>query len=161
MSVTLSPIGPEAAEALAAGRAPGDVRVAADYPTEFSAGVGQSVGAPGVGPFFVHRAEDGVVVGEIGGTFVDEGVLEIGYAIVASEWGRGHATAAVEALVEHAEATPGARAIIAHTPFDRPNSSRVVEKAGFTLVGEVEDEHEGETIRVQRWELELRPRGRT
>ena len=40
-------------------------------PTEFSAGVGHSVGNEGaIGPFFVHRLEDDVVVGEIGGAVV-------------------------------------------------------------------------------------------
>jgi hypothetical protein len=43
--------------------------------------------------------------------------------------------------------------VVAHTPLDRPASGRVVEKAGFTPVGEVVDEHEGKAIRAIRWEL--------
>jgi hypothetical protein len=56
------------------------VRVADDYPTEFSAGAAQQVGVEGqLGAFFLHRSEDDIVVGEIGGAFVDEeGTLEIG-----------------------------------------------------------------------------------
>jgi hypothetical protein len=75
-----------AADAILAGERPGDVRVADDYPTEFSAGVAQGVGAERqFGPFFLHRAEDDLVVGEIGGAFVDEeGTIEIGYAVVSS-----------------------------------------------------------------------------
>jgi hypothetical protein len=46
--------------------------------------------------------------------------------------------------------------VAAHTPLDRPASGRVVERAGFSPVGEVVDEHEGEAIRVIRWELRLR-----
>ncbi|MEO6600152.1 MAG: hypothetical protein ABIQ16_09790, partial [Polyangiaceae bacterium] len=45
--------------------------------------------------------------------------------------------------------------IVAHTPLDRPESARVVEKAGFTFVREVEDSHEGTTLRVKEWELLL------
>ena len=31
----------------------------------------------------------------------------------------------------------------------------MLEKAGFTFVGEVEDVHEGVSMRVQEWELSL------
>ncbi len=152
--VVLRPISPAAAQALLAGRTPDGVRVAADYPTEFSTGVAQRVGGGDpLGPFFVHRLEDNVVVGEIGGTFIDTGVIEIGYAIVESCWGRGYATDAVRALVERAGEIADIERIVAHTPLDRPVSGRVLEKAGFTLVGETEDEHEGTLMRVKRWEL--------
>jgi RimJ/RimL family protein N-acetyltransferase len=157
MKVVLRHISAAAGEALRAGRVPDDVRVAADYPTEFSAGVGQHAGeARPLGPFFLHRAEDDVVVGEIGGGFIAPGVVELGYAVVASCWGRGYATDAVRALVARARAVPEVERIIGHTPLDRPASGRVLEKAGFALAGEEEDEHEGALIRVNRWELVLR-----
>jgi RimJ/RimL family protein N-acetyltransferase len=158
-SVVLKPISRRAAEALAAGRAP-DVPVAPGYPTEFSVGVGQHAGAgAGLGPFFIHRVEDDVVVGELGAAFVEQDTVEIGYAIVESVWGRGHATDAVQALVALARREPAIARVVAHTPLDRPASGRVVEKAGFTPVGEVLDEHEGRAIRVIRWELRLRDAG--
>ena len=92
----LIPVTPDAAEDIKAGRPPVGHAVAADYPTEFSLGIAQSVGHEGnVGPFFVARAEDELVVGEIGGRFTEPGVVEIGYAIVPSYWGAGLATAAV------------------------------------------------------------------
>ncbi len=132
VTVVLKPVSREAAEALAAGRAP-DVPVAPGYPTEFSAGVGQSAGAGrGIGPFFIHRADDDVVVGEIGAAFVEGDAIEIGYAIVESVWGRGHATDAVQALVAIARSDAAIARVVAHTPLDRPASGRVVEKAGFT-----------------------------
>jgi RimJ/RimL family protein N-acetyltransferase len=153
MSVVLRPVSARAAEALIAGRPPDDVRVADDHPTEFSQGVARSVGgdAP-FGPFFLHRAEDDVVVGEIGAAFVESGTLEIGYAVVESARNRGHATDAVRALQALARETPEVERVIGHTPFDRPESGRVLEKAGFAAAGEVVDEHEGETLRVMRWE---------
>src|SRR5690242_13432100 len=110
----------EAADAVLAGDPPPDVRVAQDYPTEFSGGVAQFVGTAGqLGPFLVHRIEDDVVVGEIGGAFVAEhGSVEIGYAVVESQRNRGCATGAVEALIARAREVPEVRRIVAHTPLD-------------------------------------------
>ena len=158
----LRPFSAAAAAAVLAGRRPDDVQVADDYPTEFSSGVAQQVGqgnpAGALGPFFIHRATDDVVVGEIGGAVIAPGVVEIGYAVVQSCWGRGHATDAVRALVELARALPGIERIIANHPVDRPGSGRVLEKAGFMCLVDAEDEHEGVRLRVKRWELVLPPR---
>lgn len=154
--IDLRPISEAAGAALREGRRPQDVRVEADHPTEFSAGVGGQVGVEGaVGPYFVHRAADGVVVGEIGGAFVGPGLVEIGYAVVASCQGRGYATAAVRAFAERARAVKGVQRLVAHTPLERPASARVLEKAGFAHAGQEEDQHEGAAIRVDRWELTL------
>ena len=82
--------------------------MAPDHPTEFSAAVGRRVGAGSpLGPYFLHRAEDDVVVGEIGGAFVTPGEIELGYAIVPSCWGQGDATEAVLGLVARAREVPG------------------------------------------------------
>jgi RimJ/RimL family protein N-acetyltransferase len=103
----------------------------------------------------VHRAQDEVVVGEIGGGFVSGNTVEIGYAVVASCWGRGYATDAVRTLVDRARDVPAIERIVANTPLDRPASGRVLEKAGFAFVGEADDEHEGAVLRVKQWELAL------
>jgi RimJ/RimL family protein N-acetyltransferase len=154
MSVVLRPISPAAAARLRAAQRPEDVAVAPDHPTEFSAGVARQVGTGSpLGPFFLHREADEVVVGEIGGGFVAPGVVEIGYAIVPSCWGRGYATEAVRALVERAREVSDIERVIAHTPLDRPASGRVLEKAGFRCTGEEDDEHDGVPIRVRAWEL--------
>ena len=156
MTIVLREMTRDAADAILAGERPGGVRVADDYPTEFSAGVAQCVGAVGqFGPYFLQRAEDDVVVGEIGGAFVDEeGTIEIGYAVVESQWNRGYATGAVEALVTKAREASEVRRIVAHAPLERPESGRVLEKAGFGLVQETEDEDaEGNVVRVKQWEL--------
>jgi RimJ/RimL family protein N-acetyltransferase len=146
----------DAADAILAGERPGDVRVADDYPTQFSAGVARCVGAEGqFGPYFIHRREDDLVVGEIGGAFVDaQGTIEVGYAVVKSQWNRGYATAAVEAFVWKAREASEVRRIVAHTPIERPQSGRVLEKAGFAIVREVDDtDEEGNVVRVKEWEL--------
>ncbi|HEX8065203.1 MAG TPA: GNAT family protein [Thermoleophilaceae bacterium] len=157
MAIVLREMTREAADAILAGRRPDDVRVADDYPTEFSAGVAQAVGAKGqLGPFFVHRAEDDLVVGELGGAFVDEGTIEIGYAVVESQRNRGYATAAVEAFVAMARDAFDARRVIGHTPLERPQSGRVLEKAGFTVAREMDDDDEqGGVVRVHEWELAI------
>jgi RimJ/RimL family protein N-acetyltransferase len=156
VAVVLRPISAAAADAIRSGRVPGDVRVAGDYPTEFSAEVGeQGAGDAALGPFFVHRAADGVVVGEIGATPVGLGVVMTGYAIVASCWGRGYATGAVRALIDCVREAPDVDRIVALTPLDRPASGRVLEKAGFTLTAELDHEHDGVPMRVKRWELAI------
>jgi RimJ/RimL family protein N-acetyltransferase len=157
MTIVLREIPREAADAILAGERPGDMRVADDYPTEFSAGMAHAVGTEGQLHYFVHRLEDDVVVGEIGAAFVDdEGTIEIGYAVVESQRNRGYATAAVEALVAEAREASEVRRIVAHAPLERPESGRVLEKAGFAMVREMDDTDEAGTVRrVKEWELAL------
>jgi RimJ/RimL family protein N-acetyltransferase len=155
VTIVLREVTREAAEAILAGERPANVRVADDYPTEFSAGMAQAVGTEGQFHYFVHRLEDDVVVGEIGAAFVDEeGTIEIGYAVVESQQNRGYATAAVEALVAKLRDVSGVRRFVAHAPLERPESGRVVEKAGFAMVREMDDTDEvGNVLRVKEWEL--------
>jgi len=78
----------------------------------------------------------------------------IGYAVVESQWNRGCATAAVKALVTKAREASVVRRIVAHTPLERPESGRVLEKAGFAMVREVDDaDEDGNAVRVKEWEL--------
>lgn len=159
--VVLRPISAASAQAVLGGSAPQDVRVAADYPTEFSAGItaNAAAGSP-LGPYYLHRVTDDVVVGEIGGGFVADATAEIGYAVVPSAWGNGYATDAVVALLTIAAAHPGIAYVIAHTPLDRPASGRVLAKAGFRLVGEIDDTHDGRPLRVKEWIVSARCTGR-
>ena len=155
--VRLHPISEQAAAAILAGQPPPNLHVAADYPTEFSLGVAEQVGrASLLGPFFILRAEDDLVIGEIGGGLVAPGEAEIGYAIVGSCWSHGYATAAVQALIARAGGVRDIKRLVAHTPLDRPASGRVLQKAGFTYAGETDDEHAGQPIRVSRWVLILK-----
>jgi ribosomal-protein-alanine N-acetyltransferase len=156
--VTLARVSPAAGECLRAGRRPPGLSVPDDYPTEFSAGIGEAaLKGQELGPFFVRRVADGLVVGEIGGAVVEPRTAEIGYAIVDSCAGRGYASAAVRELTALARETAGVERLVAHAPLERPASSRVLEKAGFSPAGERDDEHEGDVVRVRRWELDLRP----
>ena len=144
------------AAALLEGKRPSDVQVAEDYPTEFSEGVAaQAASGSDLGPYVIYSPTEAMVVGEIGGAFTSEGTVEIGYAVVRSRWGRGIATAAVRELVRRMGERSDVQRVVAHTPLDRPESARVVEKAGFAFVREVEDTHEGVVVCVKEWELPI------
>ena len=45
--------------------------------------------------------------------------------------------------------------LVGHTPLDRPASGRVLRKAAFVAVGEVDDEHDGQPLHVIEWRLRL------
>lgn len=154
MGIRLERMTSATAAALLEGKRPPDIAVAEDYPTEFSQGVAAQ-GAHGseLGPYVIYAPGGDVVVGEIGGAFIGAGTVEIGYAVVRSHWGRGIATEAVRELMSIFRERPDVERVVAHTPLDRPESARVLEKAGFTFVREVEDSHEGQTLRVKEWEL--------
>lgn len=108
---------------------------------------------PDQAEWWMHLFFDGDALVGSGG-FVgppDDGVVEIGYEIAPEYRGRGHATAAAQAMADKARAA-GVHTVIAHTlPTDNP-STGVLRKLGFRLWGEVTDPDEGP---VWRWELPL------
>jgi ribosomal-protein-alanine N-acetyltransferase len=74
----------------------------------------------------------GLVVGSIGLFWPpSEGILEIGYGIVASRRGRGYAPEATRALAEFALTAPDVHTVSATVEQSNPSSVRVLEKAGF------------------------------
>ncbi|MBL9031210.1 MAG: GNAT N-acetyltransferase [Phycisphaerae bacterium] len=79
---------------------------------------------------------DGAVIGSIGLT-VDRphSRAEIGYVIDPSHWGKGYATEAARAVVEHAFGTLALRRLFAWHFSRNPASGRVLAKAGFTREG--------------------------
>lgn len=83
----------------------------------------------------IERAT-GLVVGGIGLFWPPEdGRLEIGYGVVASRRGRGYAAEATRALTDFALAAPEVHTVFAKVEVSNPASARVLEKAGFCLVG--------------------------
>jgi ribosomal-protein-alanine N-acetyltransferase len=83
--------------------------------------------------FLLIRKEDRTVLGGagFGGT---ARVAELGYSLGRAYWGRGYATEAVGAMLDHAR-TLGLRRLEAYSFVDNPASARVLEKAGFTDLG--------------------------
>ena len=103
-----------------------------------------------------REAADAILAGERpGGVRVAEDYpTEIGYAVVRLQWIRGFAIAVVETLVTKAREASEVRRIVAHAPPERPESGRVLEKAGFALVREIDDaDEDGNVVRVEEWEL--------
>jgi RimJ/RimL family protein N-acetyltransferase len=83
--------------------------------------------------FLLVRKEDRSVLG--GGGFGGSAqVAELGYSLGRAYWGRGYATEAVGAMLDHARPL-GLRRLEAFSFLDNPASARVLEKAGFTDLG--------------------------
>jgi RimJ/RimL family protein N-acetyltransferase len=76
-----------------------------------------------------------------------EGMVEIRYATNADQRDRGVATEAGGAFVAWLLAQPSVRMVVAECRVDNAASVRVIEKLGFALV----DEREDEQGRVLRW----------
>lgn len=76
--------------------------------------------------------------------------VEIGYGVASAYAGRGFATAGVRLMVEAALAQPDIDQVYAETAVGNVASRRVVEKVGFTHIGQRESEHDG---RVDQWLL--------
>ena len=97
---------------------------------------------------FVH-AKDQALIGEGGykGRPDNEGMVEIGYAIVPEYRRRGLASEAARALTDHAFAHPEVRVVQAHTLKDGTASINVLKKLGMQFVGTANDPDEGEVLR--------------
>jgi len=111
---------------------------------------------PWIHGFSVESRSDGIAVGNCGfkGPPDDSGTVEIAYEITPEYQGRGFATEAARALAEFAlqegALQEGALQVIAHTLRDRNASTRVLEKSGFSWIGDVIDPDDGP---VWRWEF--------
>jgi len=57
--------------------------------------------------------------------------VQVGYTVVEPSWGRGYATAALRALLEHLLADRRVRRVVAETLEEHTASRRVMEKAGM------------------------------
>ncbi|HYO15697.1 MAG TPA: GNAT family N-acetyltransferase [Thermoanaerobaculia bacterium] len=74
---------------------------------------------------------DGAVAGNVG-SFERDGQREVGYWIGREYWGRGIATRALSQFLGHVKERP----LVAHVAKHNLGSIRVLEKCGFTHVGE-------------------------
>ncbi|WP_433324547.1 GNAT family N-acetyltransferase [Spirillospora sp. CA-294931] len=117
---------------------------AADFPAEGDrviAGVIAELGneSDDYGHRLIVERDGGALVGSISLLeSPDEGLVEIGYGVVASRRGRGYAAEAARALVEFALASAGIDGVYAEVERVNPASIRVLEKAGFRMYGSTE-----------------------
>lgn len=94
---------------------------------------------PGGHAFFLRRKSDHDSIGAIG--FGGKGpIAELGYALGRAYWGQGYATEAVGAMIEVAS-TLGFGGLQAFSFVENPASARVLEKAGFSKIGEIVREY--------------------
>jgi RimJ/RimL family protein N-acetyltransferase len=111
---------------------------------------------PGEQTFLITLA-NGTVIGGCGFDLRDEAPLpEIGYWLGARHWGKGYATEAVRALIDHAFGDLDHKALQSWVRVTNPGSRRVLEKCGFqwTGVGLGRIRALGSSVPVDRFRLE-------
>jgi RimJ/RimL family protein N-acetyltransferase len=103
------------------------------------------------GSFLAMDPASRLVVGVCGykGPPDPDGAVEIAYFTLPMYEGRGYATAMAALLTARAGTPPPARTVRAHTLPERNASVRILEKLGFTHLGQVVDPEDGP---VWRWE---------
>jgi RimJ/RimL family protein N-acetyltransferase len=102
---------------------------------------------------------DGEGVGNVGywrKTWREQSVYEIGWLVLPSYQGRGIATQAAAAAIEHARRQPSYRFMHAFPSVDNPASNAICRKLGFTPIEECQFEYPpGRSMTVNDWRLDL------
>lgn len=85
---------------------------------------------------FIELRQSGELIGSIGLEFHDDHARgELGYVIGRAWWGKGFATEACRAMVDHGFRSLGLQRITAHAMLHNPASSRVLQKLKFESLG--------------------------
>jgi RimJ/RimL family protein N-acetyltransferase len=84
---------------------------------------------------FVVTLRNGVLIGACGFMQVDRHPPEIGYWLGVKHWGKGYATEAVRAMIDHVFTDLDCEAIQSAARVTNPASRRVLEKCGFQWTG--------------------------
>jgi RimJ/RimL family protein N-acetyltransferase len=84
--------------------------------------------------WIVYERATKKIVGGAGARVIGH-TVEIGYVLARSAWGRGYATEAAQAIIDHALADPEVWRVQAHCSVDNPASVRVMEKCGMRREG--------------------------
>ena len=110
---------------------------------------------PGTEAYLITLA-DGTVIGSCGLGVEDGSVPDLGYWLGTRYWGKGYATEAVRALIDHAFTERDDKALHASVRVTNPASRRVLEKCGFqwTGVGLCRVRALGSSVPVDRFRLE-------
>jgi RimJ/RimL family protein N-acetyltransferase len=105
------------------------------------------------------KGEERVAVGVVGfGHRREDAHQGVGYWVGEEYWGRGYATEAVRALIDHAFSETDAEALAASCRIKNDASRRVIEKCGFqwTSTGLAQIAALGASVPVDRFVLERR-----
>jgi RimJ/RimL family protein N-acetyltransferase len=84
---------------------------------------------------FLITARDATMLGVCGIARRDGEPPEIGYWLGVPYWGKGYATEAARAVIDHAFADLGCDALVSGARVSNPASRRVLEKCGFQWTG--------------------------
>jgi RimJ/RimL family protein N-acetyltransferase len=84
---------------------------------------------------FLITAEGGRIIGACGVDKRDGGEPEIGYWLGVRYWGKGYATEAARAVIDHAFGDLGCDVLLAGARVSNPASRRVLQKCGFQWTG--------------------------
>jgi len=85
--------------------------------------------------FFIIEKKDGTKIGHIGGFMGGRTSLEIGYALVPSERGKGYGTEAIRIIVDYLFLKKNSVRIQAPAATENVASQEALEKAGFSKEG--------------------------
>ena len=108
------------------------------------------------GETYLITLANGTVIGGCGFDMREGPAPEIGYWLGAKHWGKGYATEAVRALIDHAFTNLEHQALQSSVRVTNPGSRRVLEKCGFqwTGVGLCRIRALGSSVPVDRFRLE-------
>jgi RimJ/RimL family protein N-acetyltransferase len=84
---------------------------------------------------FIITLRNGLVIGACGFVQVDRHPPEIGYWLGVKHWGKGYATEAVRATIDHIFTDLDCESIQSAARVTNPASRRVLEKCGFQWTG--------------------------
>ena len=107
---------------------------AALSPAEVAETIEESVRdfAAGYGVWLIQEKDRAELVGTAGLRPLEELGLEIFYSLAPGSWGRGYATEAARAVVEHALVRLGLPEVLAEVDEGNTASIRVIERLGLT-----------------------------
>jgi ribosomal-protein-alanine N-acetyltransferase len=88
--------------------------------------------AAGYGLWLVRERDGTDLVGTAGLRPLEDLGLEVVYSLVPGAWGRGYATEAARAVVEHALGPLGLREVLAEVDEGNEASVKVIERLGMT-----------------------------
>jgi len=84
---------------------------------------------------FLITLASGAIIGACGLDLREPPVPELGYWLGVPHWGKGYATEAMHALIDHAFTDLDHAALCAGARVTNPSSRRVLEKCGFQWTG--------------------------
>ena len=119
-----------------------------DDRAHFDAHMARVRGAPGVTMRAITR--DGRLVGHVA-AFDQDGELEVTYGVDRAAWGHGVASRALALLLQEVQARP----VYARAASDNLGSLRVLEKAGFAIIGTNRDFAQARKAEIEETILRL------